>query len=357
MRYSILIGAVIVAVVAYTIYWFVLASQTEDAITAWADRASARGHDVEIADLSMSGYPFRLIARIGRISGNIPTPLRPVHWDSHDLSVVSEPWSRERIQLVFNGDQIVDVPVDSGTARYRVTADDARAAIVRPRGPVADFNLAMENAAVIAAATEARLTAAAIDVHFRRTPETAANGGETPAQDGPDTDADTDDPALPVTARLALGVRDMTLPAGGGGLLGREIAAIEADAVLHGMLAAFTPAALEDWAGAGGTLDVTALALSWGPFRLEAAGTLTLDPDNKPLGAFQARVKGLPEFIDALKAEGRLEAEYAELAQTALKAMEDPDNNGWIRVPFTLQNGRLYMGPIPILALPAIGGK
>jgi hypothetical protein len=113
-------------------------------------------------------------------------------------------------------------------------------------------------------------------------------------------------------------------------------------------------AALATWRDRGGTVEIEALGLDWGPLAVNGAGTLALDAELQPIGALTAKVQGYGEIVDALAASGALKAGDAALAKVGLGLLAKPAGNGRpeIATPVTLQNGQLFLGPIRIADLP-----
>jgi len=136
--------------------------------------------------------------------------------------------------------------------------------------------------------------------------------------------------------------------------LGREIARLEAVAELALWSSGDS---LARWRDRGGTVEVSRLALSWGPLALEGDGTLALDSAMRPLAAFSARLAGGPETVERLAAAGLIAPMDALGAKIALAAMTIVPAEGgapYAQVPVTLQDGYLYLGPARLLALPGM---
>lgn len=110
------------------------------------------------------------------------------------------------------------------------------------------------------------------------------------------------------------------------------------------------------WRDAGGTLEVDHVALRWGDLGLAASGTLALDADLQPIGAFSGGVGGYGEFMKALAASGRIGKRKADLATTALSffAKTGPDGRKRIATSFSIQDGEMFLGPIKIGPMPHI---
>ena len=117
------------------------------------------------------------------------------------------------------------------------------------------------------------------------------------------------------------------------------------------------PAALARWRDAGGLLEVHELALAWGPLDLRAEGTAALDQRLRPQGAFTARIRGLPDALDAFAARGLIEPGVAfALKLTALTLAKRRDEAGTavVELPITPQDGLFYLGPVALFPLSPV---
>ncbi len=108
------------------------------------------------------------------------------------------------------------------------------------------------------------------------------------------------DAAVPSGSTLLVDVEAAKVPVWSAGPLGDTIPTFSAEMTIDKDLPTLNLAsALAAWNGAGGSLDVTKLAVQWGLLSAEATGTLTLDPQGRPAGTLQARVTDFFPVIDA----------------------------------------------------------
>ena len=344
MRYLILLGVLALAIIGYTVFWFSLSGRLEQGVEQWAKAAQSQGMQVEYKTISVSGYPFRLIANIKGLDWHFPTAGGDLNWQAGELRLVTEPWAKGHVILLFDAHQTLTYAgADGSTQDYTISSDKGRASLVNQQPGEARFAFAVNKLDVQASGNGQRLAAGEIQFYLRDLP---------PKPTGKDADSDTD-PSLPATAQVDFMAKDITLPVGRGGGLGDSIALLQGEAVVNGEIPGLRPDQLKDWVSSGGTMDITGFKANWGNLNLEAAGTLTLDDSNRPLGAFEARFKGIQGVLDALDLLGETDTSR-NLARSALEAAESGRKGEWIKVPFTLQNGFLYMGSIPLTALSPI---
>jgi hypothetical protein len=151
---------------------------------------------------------------------------------------------------------------------------------------------------------------------------------------------------------VALQVSGLGLPDSGRWPLGATITRLKlaaglASPALSGRSAVEQARAWRDW---GGTLDVSALAIKWGPLDLNGSATLGLDDQLQPTGRGHAHVKGWSETLDALASGGVLPPGVAQTAKAVLGLMARGDG-AELSIPFALKNSTLSLGNIPVIRL------
>lgn len=116
------------------------------------------------------------------------------------------------------------------------------------------------------------------------------------------------------------------------------------------------PRSLAEWRDGGGILEVTLLKISWFPIIGEAKGTLTLDKNMYPLGAFSSQISGYQDALADMVKLGWIKKKKAAGASFVFDLLSVPDESGARRltVPITLQNGRISVGPAPLLKLQPV---
>jgi len=114
--------------------------------------------------------------------------------------------------------------------------------------------------------------------------------------------------------------------------------------------------AVAAWRDAGGTIEVDSLHLQWGGLGVTANGTLALDQGLQPIAAFSGGIEGFGAILNALVAADQMTPEQAALVQIALTALArpGPDGKPQITAPFTIQNGKIYLGPARLGTAPRI---
>ena len=116
-------------------------------------------------------------------------------------------------------------------------------------------------------------------------------------------------------------------------------------------------AALTAWRDGGGTLEIASINFRWGLVQIDADGTLALDGDLQPVGAFTTRIAGLENLVSAMEKSGVLSPSDAAVARITLGVLTRPsdgDGPNQAEIPLTLQERILRLGPIALMQFPPI---
>lgn len=321
----------IVSAGAYTGYWFYARELAAAIIDDWAIQQRAEGYEVTYSAPVFSGYPLLIRAVLDQ-----PHVKRnDFAWRGERLSIESQPWNFRRLRVDIQGKQWVTLAHDPEP----FVLTPAKAAIVAKlssNGSIAeasvlfrDLSIAQADNAALSKVAELWLEAVA-------------------PQDTPQAHTDNN-------LSLSLSAVDIVLPDAAAGPLGHDISKLRADVKIKGAIPNTTlNEALEAWRRSGGTLDVDWFHVIWGTFDLRAKGTIALDAQTRPLGAFSTDIRGHSQALDALVSHAVLEQKTATLAKIGLSLLaKTPPEGGApvLTVPVTAQDGHLYAGPIKIFEL------
>ncbi len=157
-------------------------------------------------------------------------------------------------------------------------------------------------------------------------------------------------------AGVAIDLRDLTVPAVPPPLH-NPLDEVAFGVTLMGALPPLPPRrAAETWRDDGGTLELDHFALRWGTLAVNGSGTIALDNELQPTGAFSGGVAGYSDLMSALVAAGRMKANDARLAGMALAMLAKPGADGRpeISTSFTIQNGEMFLGPAKLGKAPRL---
>ena len=317
---------------AYGLYWSVLAGQVRVDIEQWAADRRAEGYEVAYAELVVGGFPFRLEATMAAPALSRPEAARPWSWRGPKLVMSARPWRLSRVRL-------------SAPGQHRITGGPAgRAGAIVLKAGALGIELRFRDG------TPARAVLKARDVVMKDKAGgevlRLAAAGITVARPQGKTVA-----AVDLSANVET-IQYRREPAPG---LGRTTARLDLDASVTGDLPERLDAeALAQWRDRGGTVEIRRLDVRHGPLAVKGDGTLALDGDMQPMAAFTFLVRGFLEALDRLREAGVIGDHPARLAKTVLGALarDHGGDGGELKVPLSIQERWLYVGPVALGRMP-----
>lgn len=322
---------------AYGAFWWIAAERFQSAALEWIEARRAEGYTVGYGAVERDGFPAKL--RLTFADPALASPAGTQRWSWSASRMVAEitPWAPLRVTLGTDGPQALTLPGPNGPLKYQGSAAVATASITSD-GTVPLREVTVRD--LILSGQDGNDAVAAGRLHVDLRP--AAGGAERETV-----------PAYEITARAS----DLLLPARWALPLGERVGDLQLDAHVIGEMRSHPwPAALYAWRDAGGVIEVSELDIQYGPLRLTLEGTVTLDGNGQPTGAFVARGEGLPETLDALQRRGLLKGIGVAGLKLAIKVLSRPSKTGdpGVNVPLTLHDGILSVASFPLLKLPAI---
>jgi hypothetical protein len=326
MRRAALVAAAVAALVGggWYVVWRGVASSLELNVLAWQAQQRAEGVEVDWARMAIAGFPFGWEVEFDDavIARREPTFRE---WRARRLEAAMRPWRPGELALRFPGRQRVtrDTP-------WRAT-ETIEFAATRPEGWVR-----LERGRAV----ELRLDLGGLTA--RRLPDDTTASAERLRFVG--TRVEPPDERSGESLRAALDIDELAVPQGPPGFAER-IRAFGLEFALRGAFDAERRPreAVAAWRDAGGTLEIRRLALDWAPLLLAGDGTLAIDAENRPLGAFTLRIAGYAETVDAIAGAGALRPREAAAIKAALNLLARQEGEGRreVRLPLSMQDGRL----------------
>jgi hypothetical protein len=348
-KYLVFLTALALLALAWAGGWLWLADKLRADIDSFVAAQRENGVVLRWDDLRISGFPVRFDTDIDGPTARWDRVDRTIEWAGADTSI--RPFLEGPGAVSFRAaglhrlelrDPDIDFRVETRSDKLNGILEFDDAGQIRGlRGVAEPFDLHIDNGPRIG------VSRAAFDYSRHREPRTA-------------------DPIHPdpVSERLSVVVSeidltDIPLDASIVRALSNTITTFAAQAAIHGPLVieAVSPESLARWRDAGGTLEVESLEMIWGPLRFAGDGTLALDEALQPAGAFSARISGLDTLIDLLEQRGEIQSRQAAFARIALAVlMRAPGNGGApeARIPVTIQDRMLSIGPVRLLELKAV---
>ncbi|RMF11817.1 MAG: DUF2125 domain-containing protein [Alphaproteobacteria bacterium] len=348
MRFRIFIALLVALLLAYVVFWFVLADQAEKKVVAAIDAQRRAGAAIAYDALDVRGFPYRLEFAAINLDMAREEP-NGVSWRvvSPELVVVLQPW-RLTHAILFAED--LTATLSEASDSTTLVTRNMRASVVTDEARV-PLRIAMETEHLTASGSETGnqvFSAENVDFHWRRpTGNTMAALAGTPAEG--------DAVLEPLSSQWAIRGERLHHPAFGKSPYGETIQRFMATLSVRGEPGdRFDRQALAVWRDQGGTLELTQLSMAWGALDLIVEGSVSLDDRFRPLGAFTAQVKGYEAVIDHLQQAGEIDATEAETVKQTLRNITSDDEEGRLTIPIAMQSGRLFIGPLPVANLPPV---
>jgi hypothetical protein len=333
----------VLLVAGEAVYWRMAAESLRTGYQAWLSEQAAHGWDVGSGPVSVGGWPRAAALTLPNLTLRHAGPTVPgdLNVASAGVTLSVSLFNPAVLRLALTGPVHVRA---GGLPDVIVTGDDKWVSVpLRQAGPLS----------VNVYASGLRLEAATGAWHAT---VGLLNAGLEIADEGPaDSPGDQSHPA----ATFSLSAEAIALPAGTKWPLGPNISSLSMNGTLNGKLP--DTRNITDWAEAwrdgGGSLEITHMAMGWGPLGLTSSATLALDDQLQPMGSGNGRIVGYADTLDKLAAAGMLTKSAATAAKAVLSLMagtSDTDTPSSVDVPLTLQYRTLSIRQIPLVRLPEV---
>jgi hypothetical protein len=339
IHWVILAAIPILLVAADTIYWRVASGRLQAGLQDWAEVRRAEGWEVQFGAASLRGWPQAATVTVPDLhlrhhGAGFPGTLE---WTSATTTLMVPLYKPTALNLSFSGPQHVRA---SGAPDTVIVGDqiDMVAPLRDDAPPV--YDLTARGVRVEPASGPWHVTIGLLNGHADFAPGHVAEGA-------------------PQAIAFAASAEAIALPAGMKWALGPNISSISTQGILTGP---FPPngnitTAATVWRDGGGSLDITQLAMGWGPLGLTASATLALDDQLQPMGSGNGRFVGYAEALDRLAATGVLTKSAATAAKAVLSLIAEAgadDQPAAVDVPLTLQYRTISMRQVPLIRLPEL---
>lgn len=332
-KVAILAAVIVVAILAWTAWWYVLATARDNALTTWLEDRRAAGWVAEASDVRVTGYPARVDSRITDLS--LADPRAGWSWQAGGLDVLQLAYKPQHVIAVLTGEQVVATPYDT----FRATSETLRGSILFRPNPRFELDHMTFEIANMAIASDAGWTSS-IGKAVLATRQ-AANG--TP--NAHDLAFDAENLAIP---RLAEAAQDVLPP---------TIGRVGLDSTLH-FDRPWDRASVEGDNPALEGVDIHDLSLTWGKLDLRGRGTLTVDAKGFAEGRIDFRARNWEEMLSVAEASGALDPNLAGALRGGLGliARLSGDRTA-LDIPLDFSGGTARLGPIPIGPAPRLARR
>lgn len=331
----IVLGAVLLAALGWSVYWMLAAASLERGTAAWFAARAAEGWVVDHGPVSVSGFPSRFDLRIETVE--LADPGTGLAWTAPVFYVHALAYRPRHVIAVWPERQSIATPKE----RITVTSEDMRASAQVAAGP----EIALERA-VLQVASLGLVSSAGWSASLA--------GGQMAMRraDGPAP-----------TYEIAASARDVTLPSrvaqvlSDRGLVSEvaEGASVEARVVFD---RPWDRRAVEDRRPQPREIDLTLARATWGALDLRLAGAVQVDAEGVPEGSVTVKAQNWREILALAMAAGVVPEAAGPVLERGLAALAGLSGNpDTIDVPLAVENGRVTvggvvpLGPAPRLVL------
>ena len=335
--FSLTVGLVALLVIAHAIYWWLAAGEMRQAVETWIADWREKGYEVTHGDLGIGGYPLQVQASLPFPA--VIDPGKAWSWQAEGVQLQTTLWEPTRYEMTIRGDQAVtapiagrDVAMDISTANTLIVANFSVTGQFRS-GSIRIDEL-KGSAPDLAATVLAQRLVFELDL-----PDTPPEAHTDPAGD------------------LTIIADQVTLPKAYAGPLGQNVDRVSMRFNALGPLKrGDLKQVLADWRDAGGVVEVPWLRGEWGDLTVDAKGTVTLDEEFRPLAAFDSALGGLSQTLDTLTDAGMIKKKTTRIVKLGLALLSSTSASGKpvIKLPVSIQDGQVYLGPVAVAAVRPI---
>ena len=326
---------VALAAIAYSAAWWIAADRLREGFDGWAADMRARGWSVSFARFEVAGYPGPLAPVVDAPAVAAPPGAGGWRWRGPRLAARAWPWNPSRIAFAGTGEHRFEISADG--APVSATLGRATGLLLRGGGETS-VALSLGDIAIRGPGRGAPLRVDGAEATIVLPDEPGrADQGRGPEPPGP-----------------TLALRLTGIEPGGEG---QRIDAASLAAKLTGPVPRATAArALAAWRDGGGVVEIGEIGLRARAASVTGAGTLALDRGLQPIAALSLRIDGTGDLLRLLVALGAVSQRDAGAVGLGLhmlaRAGKGEDGKG--AFPVTIQNRRLYIGPLSVTRLPRI---
>jgi len=283
------------------VLWLAASFQLKKRFEGWLASEHAAGHEVGYETSAAGGFPFKAVKRVKGFRWSNGSGFSA---SAGRAEISLFPWYWRGISVFFDGGVFVNFPAGGADDKVSLKSDSAHLRISYPLFP----------------------------------PESHADEGMGIAFESQN-----------ITVKFAT-------PSPFGDLIGRAALKLR----IMGSPPDFSSvSSIAAWNAGSGVIEIDELILDWGVLKLAVSGTIGLDRELQPEGAFSGRIGKRGEVVKALmdkKWIGKSEAGLLTSALNLLSESAGGEKEGET-LPLSVQSGGLFLGPVRVMTLPRISWR
>ena len=343
---------IIIISIIVTATWLLIVQDTKNNIRIWANNQKKNEIDVNWKNISIDGYPININIKINEPSILAKIFESQISWNPTFIRLKFSPTKPKSIKYYSPGSHALNVMYGATKWSAEIISETLKGEIfIKPKknfrkkihGEVTNLQLNLPGREKVLEIQQGKFESAVKNAALINTkllnPFKNSFSFNLSAQN------------IKITNNL---LSENTIKS-----FGNIIDELSFELALNGYLntQAINKTKLMLWRNDGGSLDIKSISLKWGSIHIQANGTLALDQNLQPIGAFTTKIINADKLVKSLEKSGALSKKNSILTRIALASLTRKANGNIkqiTHIPITLQNSQINIGPISLLKMPII---
>ncbi len=328
----ILIAVIVVLSGLWSGYWFIGSSAKHGVLETWLNERRQAGWTVAYSDFSVVGFPNRFDSIFTDL--NLEDPISGLGWKAPVFHILALSYQPNHIIASFANEQIVSFPLEE----INVVSSEMLASVTfEPNTLLAVSETLLRSKDLkLEGSLGWQMMMGKLDLSTRQS---------TSGEFAHDVVFDAEKVTPTKTIRVTL---DPT------GRLPQTVDRLYLDMIL-GFDAPWDRVAVESGAPEVTLIRLNRLDTVWGALGLAGRGELTVAKDGEISGRLDLEIRNWREVLDLFVTSGILDQGTAGTVQNGLALLTaGSDNPTSLKVPLSLKDGKMALGPIPLGYAPRI---
>lgn len=326
MKYLAMLAAIALVILGYVGFWFYTAGQVEAAIWRWQENPPAEMQSVELAEVQVDGFPFRINPILNKVAITFKSKDGPWRWQRDSFNFIMQPWALRHAIADISGPHQLQ---DPGKNNHQLIVVEGLASLVFDKsGNLQNLNVDSKEVRAKIGGLDSVATFERVSFFARQSPQ--PEGGQDIAlriSNG----AIQPHPELPAwLANFQLFDVDMTVT----GPISLPV----------------DKSSLQIWRDGGGSLTFRKASLRSQEVQIDVTGSLSLDDELRPVGRLNTETRGYRPIVDDLVQRRKINYDIGSNAKVALNFMAAAWG-GKAVAPIVLKDGLATLGPLQLAEL------
>ncbi len=362
MRFKLLVITVVFAVSGYVFLWHYMADKAEGKMLDFIKQKREQGYEISYDELLTEGFPYRIVIHFPEIDIVIPPSLSENilgFYRVKNLFMAVQPWKLSH--GIILADTLWAANIYNASEGFSAKMSDIKSSVIvdedyqnflRMSVKINQFSWNYDRGANDEKASFAHN----INFHIRSLTEenrlkkakTSGFNRAAKAMNAPIVELLFKAEKIETAGFLA-------------NIYGEKIHRFIFEGQLNGEeIPELTEISLKNWRDGGGTLSLQRFEMQTDEIGLVLKGDIALDDSFKPLGALSLDIKGMDYLFSIFSAQESLkQGEGLKMLEKLKQDAEIQKEQGksHYSMNISLQNGLLFLGEIPLTALPSFVGQ